>query len=70
MSKPGKSWMKLSGLLMSMLLVSSCASGSLEAYCDGTRKTVDELADDLLEDGGPKSTISGAYMISQWDAVC
>lgn len=57
--------------LLSVMLTSTCVSAtSLEAYCSNTRKDVDNHADALLEDGGPKSRVSGATVIQKWDVVC
>lgn len=53
-----------------ILLVSGCATGSLEAFCESTRKTADELKTALLQDGGDASVVAGANLLSEYDGAC
>lgn len=54
-----------------MLPVAGCTSvQSVNAVCDGTRQTRAAHAAALVQDGGPKSLVTGARLISQIDAGC
>lgn len=43
---------------------------SQSALCDGTAEARNEHAAALIEDGGPKSLISGSYLIELLDVGC
>jgi hypothetical protein len=45
-------------------------SVNVTAICDGTLVARDNLTVSLLEDGGPRSRVAGAELISKLDAGC
>jgi len=61
---------------MLMLLLSGCVTDSpkieqpVSPICDGLRPFVDRHADALIEDGGPKSRVTGVELISSYDGGC
>ena len=59
---------------MLMLLLSGCATdkvtGSNAPVCDGLSVYVDEHADALILDGGPKSRVTGVKLIARYDGAC
>ncbi len=58
---------------MLMLLVSGCSSVSQisdSALCDGLSPLVDAHVDALLEDGGPKSLVTGDMLVAGFDRGC
>lgn len=58
-------------LMIPVLLVSSCAIGNLDsAVCDGLKRPIDNLASALLVDGGDRSVVAGANVVSAYDAGC
>lgn len=57
-------------LMILTLLLSGCASVSGSAICDETERPRTKLTDALLTDGGPRSTVAGAELISKLDAAC
>ena len=57
--------------LIPMLLVSGCAAApSDSAICDGTARSRTAHASALVADGGPRSLVTGAFLIQQIDAGC
>ena len=55
-------------LLTSTLLLSGCAvETNSNAVLDGIQPLVDAHAEALLEDGGPKSTVTGVTLIKVLD---
>jgi hypothetical protein len=71
MSKREKDWTKLVACLMLTLPVSGCVSAaSTDAICAGTKAARTEHAAALVDDGGPLSLVSGAYLIQLLDAGC
>jgi hypothetical protein len=58
--------------LMLTTLVSGCLRGpvSESAVCAGTAQATTDHAAALVEDGGPRSVISGATLIRQLDTGC
>ena len=70
-------WTRLNVLIASSLflaattLLSGCATApSSNAICDGTKQSRTAHAAALVEDGGPRSLITGAALIQQIDAGC
>ena len=62
---------RLGLFLILMLLVSGCATApSTNAICDGTVQSRTDHAAALAEDGGPRSLVTGAFLIQQIDAGC
>lgn len=62
---------KWSGLAALMLLAGGCATvRSSDAICDATKDSRTAHAGALYEDGGPKSVMTGAYLIAQIDVGC
>lgn len=60
-----------SGLAVLMLLVAGCTTvPSSRAICDATQDSRTAHAGALYEDGGPKSVMTGAYLIAQIDVGC
>lgn len=62
-------------LVLLTLPLSGCGLGkrnasSDTALCDGLSEPIDELNDSLLEDGGPKSIVSGVKVIAVYDGGC
>lgn len=59
-------------LIASMMLLGACAvkPGDLTALCDGTREARTEHASALVDDGGPKSRITGANLLGKIRAGC
>jgi hypothetical protein len=58
-------------LLTLTLLLSGCAAGLNDsAICDGTAQSRTAHASALVEDGGPRSMVTGALLIQQIDAGC
>lgn len=58
-------------LLTLTLLLSGCANApSTNAICDGTAQSRTAHAAALVEDGGPRSVVTGALLIQQLDAGC
>lgn len=57
---------------MLMMLLLGCAQGKVNdsAICSGLNPLVNAHADALIEDGGPKSLITGERLISGYDAGC
>ena len=70
-------WTRLNVLIASSLflaattLLSGCATEpSSNAICDGTKQSRTAHAAALVEDGGPRSLVTGAALIQQIDAGC
>ena len=60
-----------SGLAALMLLAGGCTTApSSNAICDATKDSRTAHAGALYEDGGPKSVMTGAYLIAQIDVGC
>lgn len=59
-------------LMTLMLLLTGCETvrTSEAAICSSTLEARDDLADALLEDGGPESVVAGAYLIERLDRGC
>lgn len=59
-----------------MMLVSSCGFVRKEkrisdqGVCDGLSIPVDEHADSLLIDGGPKTLVTGTALVMAYDNAC
>jgi hypothetical protein len=54
-----------------MLLGAGCTTApSNNAICDATKDSRTAHAGALYEDGGPKSVMTGAYLIAQIDVGC
>lgn len=54
-----------------MLLAGGCTTApSSNAICDATKDSRTAHAGALYEDGGPKSVMTGAYLIAQIDVGC
>jgi len=54
-----------------MLLGAGCTTApSSNAICDATKDSRTAHAGALYEDGGPKSVMTGAYLIAQIDVGC
>jgi len=66
--------MKLTLLMIATTLLSGCATATLTsgdaAICDATRQTRAAHAQALVDDGGPRSLVTGQRLISQVDAGC
>lgn len=58
-------------LLLAMLL-SGCVIGKIDdsALCSGLNPLVDAHVDALIEDGGPKSVVTGERFVAGYDGVC
>ena len=70
-------WTRLNVLIASSLLLAAttllngCASApNSNAICDGTKQSRTSHAAALVEDGGPRSLVTGAVLIQQIDAGC
>ena len=63
---------KLLVMGMLSLSVSGCLRGAVSesAVCDGTAQATTDHAAALAEDGGPRSIVTGAFLIRQLDAGC
>lgn len=61
-------------ILALMLPLSGCFKGEVEsdppAVCDGLRPLVDDHVDSLIEDGGPKSRVTGVKLVAGYDGAC
>ena len=57
-------------MLLSLLLVSGCATVSQTAICDELDDDIDALNVALIEDGGPRSQEAGVAVISGFDGAC
>ncbi len=67
----GNGWTKWAACLTLTLLLSGCATvPNSEAICDGTAQSRTAHAAALVEDGGPQSLVTGAFLIQQIDAGC
>lgn len=67
----GNGWTKWAACLTLMLLVTGCASApSDSAICAGTAKARQDHAAALVDDGGPRSLVTGANLIATIDAGC
>jgi len=56
---------------MALTLLTGCASVvSDSAVCAGTAAATADHAAALSEDGGPRSKVTGAFLIRQLDAGC
>jgi hypothetical protein len=57
-----------------MLLLSGCATGfqevAISALCDGLEPYVDRHVEALIEDGGPKSRVTGVELVAGYDGGC
>ena len=62
----------LSGLCLTLTLpLSGCANApSDSALCDGTAQSRTSHAAALAADGGPRSLVTGMFLIQQLDAGC
>lgn len=58
--------------LTSLTLLTSCGTALVSdaAICAGTAQATTDHAAALVEDGGPRSLITGAFLIRQLDAGC
>lgn len=56
--------------LMPILLVSGCATGSLEALCDSTRQDRDRAAQTVAAEGTDNVVLAVQPLISKTDAAC
>lgn len=59
---------------MLTLLLSGCATDKapidISPVCDGLSVYVDNHADALIEDGGPRSRVTGVELIARYDGAC
>jgi hypothetical protein len=59
---------------MLTLLLSGCATDKIPIssapVCDALSVYVDNHADALIEDGGPKSRVTGVELIARYDGGC
>ena len=59
---------------MVSLLVSGCVkeipASPKTSICDGLKPSVNKHAEALVKDGGPESLVTGASLISAYDAGC
>lgn len=63
--------MKALSLLMLLTLTSGCVSAANNAaVCDGSRAARTNHAAALVQDGGPRSLVTGAALIGLIDAGC
>ena len=63
--------MKELSLLMLLTLTSGCVSAANNAaVCDGSRAARTDHAAALVQDGGPRSLVTGAALIGLIDAGC
>lgn len=57
-----------------MLLLSGCATvpqvPQSNAVCDGLAPYVDRHVEALIEDGGPKSRVTGVELVAGFDGGC
>jgi len=68
---PGSASTKWIALAVWMPLAVGCATvPSSNAVCDATKDSRTAHAGALYEDGGPKSVMTGAYLIAQLDVGC
>jgi hypothetical protein len=62
---------KWCAITTALMLVTSCGTGvSDSAVCAGTAQATTDHAAALAEDGGPRSVVTGAFLIKQLDAGC
>lgn len=61
-------WTRLPACLTLMLLTNGCVNAAV--ICEETAEARTALAQDLAADGGPRSDVSGAYLIQKLDAGC
>lgn len=59
-------------IMTSLMLVTGCMRGGVSdaAVCAGTEQATTDHAAALADDGGPRSVLTGAYLIRQLDAGC
>ena len=57
-------------LTLTLPLISCATAPSTSAICDGTVQSRTAHAAALVADGGPRSLVTGAFLIQQIDAGC
>lgn len=68
----GSEWTRWPACLTLMLLGTGCATAptSDSAICAGTAKARQDHSAALVDDGGPRSLVTGANLIATIDAGC
>ena len=66
----GKTLMNQFMILVTLSLVSGCATVSTSAICDGLGEAVDEHTVALVADGGPRSQATGVRLLAGFDGAC
>lgn len=65
---------KLTLLVIPIFLVTACGTetriGNLQEYCNQTEPLWFDHVEALIEDGGPKSVVTGDKLVTVRDSVC
>ena len=70
--KRARALTKWFGTMTVLTLLSSCGTAAVNeaALCSATTQATTDHAAALVEDGGPRSLVTGAFLIRQLDAGC